>query len=162
MREPGPPSWLLALAALALLICHPRPAAAEGQKLVVIVAKGSPIKSLTRAELRRAFLAEAVSVKDVTLVPFNSAPGTAPRAGFDQAILGMSPAEVGRFWVDRKVRGQAPAPRSLPSIAHVLKVVAKFPGAVSYVPVDQLTAAVQAVAVDGVAHTDERYSIKVP
>jgi ABC-type phosphate transport system substrate-binding protein len=150
------------LALLLALVAAPRGALADRPKLVVIVAKGSPVKSLTRAELRRIFLGEAVSVSDTSLAPFNSPPGTPPRAGFDQAVLGMSPGEVGRFWVDRKVRGQAPAPRSLPSLAHVLKVVAKFPGAISYVPADQLTAAVQPVAVDGLAHTDARYSIKVP
>lgn len=162
MRVPGGASRFVALLALLWGLGASRPAAADGAKLVVVVSKGSPIKSLSRNELRRAFLGEPVSAKDITLVPFNSPPGTPPRAGFDQAILGMSPAEVGRFWVDRKVRGQPGAPRSLPSIAHVLKVVAKFPGAVSYVPADQLTAAVQPVAVDGVTYTDERYPIKVP
>jgi ABC-type phosphate transport system substrate-binding protein len=147
---------------LAAAIASPRWAAAEETvKLVVVVAKGSPVKSLTRAQLKRAFLGEPVSVKDVGLVPFNSAPGTAARAGFDRAILGMSPEAVGRFWVDRKVRGQPGAPRSLPSLAHVLKVVAKFPGAISYVPAEQLTSAVQPVAVDGVAYSDARYALKV-
>lgn len=156
---------VLALQALALLSGWPSHAAAEAPPsvvLVVVVAKGSPIKSLSRAELRRTFLGELISSRDIALVPFNSQPGSPPRAGFDQSVLGMSPAEVGRYWVDRKVRGQSGAPRSLPSMAHVLKVVAKFPGAISYVPADQLNAAVQPVAVDGVAYTDAKYSIKVP
>ena len=160
----GSRSFLLlsALLALAMASVWPSSAFAEGTKLVVVVAKGSPIKSLSKAELKRAFLGESVSSKDTALVPFNSQPGSPVRAGFDQAILGMSPAEVGRYWVDRKVRGQSGAPRSLPSMAHVLKVVAKFPGAISYVPADQLTAAVQPVAIEGVAYTDPKYSIKVP
>lgn len=140
----------------------PRSAAAEGQKLVVVVAKGSAVKSLSKSELKRIFLGATITSNDVTLVPFNSAPGSSPRVTFDQAILGMSAAEVGRYWVDRKVRGQSGAPRSLPSMAHVLKVVAKFPGAISYVPADQLNAGLQAVAIDGVAYTDAKYPLKVP
>jgi ABC-type phosphate transport system substrate-binding protein len=153
---------LCAVTALALAWTWPSSAVAEGQKLVVVVAKGSPIKSLTKSQLKRTFLGEAVTEQKVALVPFNSQPGSPPRATFDQAILGMSPAEVGRYWVDRKVRAQSGAPRSLPSMAHVLKVVAKFPGAISYVPADQLTAALQPVAIDGVAHTDAKYPLKVP
>lgn len=162
MRLVSHRSSIAGFALIALSLTQPRLAAAEDTKLVIVVAKASPIKSLSRAELKRAFLGESVSSHDITLVPFNSQPGSPPRAGFDKAILGMSPAEVGRYWVDRKVRGQSGAPRSLPSMAHVLKVVAKFPGAISYVPADQLTAAVHPVAVDGVAYTDAKYSIKVP
>ena len=71
----------------------------------------------------------------------------------------MSPDEVGRYWVDRKVRGQSGAPRSLPSVTYVQKVVAKFPNAISYLPVDQLTADVQPVKLDGTAYTDSNYSL---
>lgn len=155
----------LPLAALALLVLAAPPpleATPEGQKLVVVVAAGSKVKALSRADLRRIFINQPVTVGGVTLVPFNSPPGSASRAAFDQKVLGMSPSEMGRFWVDRKVRGELVAPRSLPSITNVLKVVAKYPGAISYVPADALTEAVQPVAIDGVAHTDQRYSIKLP
>lgn len=132
------------------------------QKLVVVVAKGSKLTSISRSELKRCFLGDPISAGGKTLVPFNSEPNTPSRSSFDSAILSMSPSEVGRFWVDRKVRGQSAAPRSLPSMAHVVKVVQKFPNAISYVPADQLTPALQPVAIDGVAYTDPRYSIKVP
>jgi hypothetical protein len=137
-------------------------ARAEGTKLVVVVAKGSKLTSISRADLKRCFLGEAVTVNDKALVPFNSEPTTPLRAAFDQAVLGMSPGQVGRFWVDRKVRGQSPPPRSLPSLAHVLKVVAKFPNAISYIPVDQVTPELHPVAVDGVPYTDARYAIWMP
>src|SRR6185295_10578229 len=84
-----------------------RPAHADGKKLVVVVAKGSSVTNVSRGELKRCFTGEACSASDKTLVPFNEAPGSPERSGFDQAVLGMSPDEVGRFWVDRKVRGQS-------------------------------------------------------
>jgi hypothetical protein len=71
----------------------------------------------------------------------------------------MSPDEVARCWIDRKVRGQSGAPRALPSPTYVAKVTAKLPGAICYLPADQLTTDVQAVAIDGVAYSDARYNI---
>ena len=148
---------VLAVAIMCLRVAH-----ADVQKLVVVVAKGSKLKSISRSELKRCFLGDPITVGDKTLVPFNSQPSTPSRTAFDQAVLGMSPSEVGRFWVDRKIRGQSSAPRSLPSVGHVMKVVAKFPNAIGYVTADQLTPALQPVAVDGVAYTDDRYAMKVP
>jgi hypothetical protein len=131
----------------------------DGKKLLVVVAKGSSVTNISRSDLKRCFTSEPVSVGDRTLVPFNAAPNTPDRVGFDKAVLGMSPDEVGRFWIDRKVRGQSAAPRSLPSAAHVAKVAAKFPGAIGYLTADQLTSDIQPVSVDGVAYTDARYNI---
>jgi hypothetical protein len=132
---------------------------ADGKKLVVVVARGSSLTSISRGDLKRCFTGEPVSGGGKTLIPFNASINTPDRAGFDKAVLDMSPDEVGRFWVDRKIRGQSGAPRSLPSPAHIAKVAAKFPGAIGYLPADQLTSDIQAVAVDGVAYTDARYDI---
>lgn len=137
-------------------------ARADGKKLVVVVAKGSPLTSISRDDLKRCYLGERVSAGGKTLVPFNAATGTPDRIGFDKAVLGMSPDEIGRFWVDRKVRGQSGAPRALPSPVHMAKVAAKFPGAIGYLTEDQLTPDIQAVQVDGVPYTDARYDIVTP
>jgi hypothetical protein len=134
-------------------------ASAEHKKLVVVVAKGSSITSISRSDLKHCFMGDSISADGKPLVPFNAEPKTAEREGFDRGILGMSPDEVGRYWIDRKVRGQSGAPRSLPSIMHVQKVVAKFPNAISYLPDDQLTADVQPVRLDGIAYTDSSYAL---
>ena len=148
----------LAICILALLV-FVGTAYADGKKLVIVVAKGSGVTNISRSDLKRCFLSESVSAGDKTLVPFNASPSSPDRTGFDKAVLGMSPEEVGRLWVDRKVRGQSAAPRSLPSPAHVAKVAAKFPGAIGYLPADQMTSDIQAVAVDGVPYTDARYNL---
>jgi hypothetical protein len=139
-----------------------QPAFADGKKIVVVVAKGSSVTNLTRGELKRCFTSEPVTAGGKPLVPFNEAPNSAERIGFDRAVLGMTPDEVGRFWIDRKVRGQSAAPRSLPSAAHVAKVAAKFPGAIGYLTTDQLTSDVQVVSIDGLAYTDARYILTTP
>lgn len=136
-------------------------ARADGKKLVVVVARGSPVTSISRTDLRRCFTGDRIEAGGKTLVPFNATPSSPERAGFDRAVLGMSPDEVGRFWVDRKIRGQSGAPRSLPSPAHIAKVAAKFPGAIGYLPADRLTPDIQPVAVDGIAYSDARYDITV-
>ena len=128
-------------------------------KLAVIVAKDSPVKNLTRDELKRIFLSDAVIVAGRKLVPFNFAPGTPPRKGFDKTLLGMSEDVMQRFWIDRKVRGQPGAPRGLPSSLVVIGVTAKFPGAIAYLPARDLTTEVQAVTIDGVPHTSPTYPI---
>jgi ABC-type phosphate transport system substrate-binding protein len=151
----------IVVGALAVGVLMTHTAHAE-QKLVVVVAKGSKLTSISKSDLKRCFLGDSISSDGKPLVPFNSEANTPVRSSFDSAVLAMSPAQVGRFWVDRKVRGQSAAPRSLPSMAHVVKVVQKFPNAISYVPADQLTPALQPVAIDGVSHADARYSLKVP
>lgn len=141
-----------------LLLLATGRAAADGGRLVVVVSAKSPATNVSRLQLKRAFLGEAIVVGDVRLVPFNAVPNSDARAGFDRSVLGMSVDEVGRFWIDRKVRGQGAAPRSLPAV-HLAKVVAKFPGAISYLRISELTPDVKPIKVDGLAHDDPRYPI---
>jgi hypothetical protein len=143
---------------LVILLALGRLASADGKRLVVVVAKGSSVTNVSRLDLKRSFLGEPITLGSVRLAPFNAEPHSDARAGFDLSVLGMTPDQIGRFWVDRKVRGQGAAPRSLPPI-HLAKVIAKFPGAIGYLRVDQLTADVKAIKVDGVAHGDPRYTI---
>lgn len=133
--------------------------AGTSARLVVIVAKGSAIKNLSKSELKRTFLSDNVVIEGKKLVPFNFGLGTPERDGFDQSVLGMSGEVVHRFWVDRKIRGQSEAPRSLPSAAVVLKVITKFPGAIAYIPEQELTADVQPVNIDGVGYKQAAYPI---
>ena len=143
----------------ALFIAAPRAFAGQASKLVVIVAKDSPVTDLSRAELKRAYLSDKLIVAGQKLVPFNFSAGTPERGAFDRVVLGMSPEVMQRFWVDRKIRGQADAPRSLPSSAIMMKVVARFPGALAYIPAHDLTPDVKAVRIEGIEHTNPAYTI---
>ncbi|MCX5744638.1 MAG: hypothetical protein NT062_19280 [Proteobacteria bacterium] len=153
---------LIAWLALLALGAAPRHARADKppRSLVVVVAKGSMVKNLTRAELRRCFSSEAVVIEGARLVPFNYPPGSPERLAFDQIVLGMSGEQVGRFWVDRKIRGESQAPRALPPSA-ITKIVTKFPAAISYVPIELVTDAVVAVTIEGSSPTSPGYPIKV-
>ncbi|HTE52574.1 MAG TPA: hypothetical protein VK698_17100 [Kofleriaceae bacterium] len=152
---------LLLSIAVAVEPIGPRAAEAEPatkKRLVVIVGRDSPVTDLSRIELNRMFTGSVVYVAKLRLVPFNFPPASRERTSFDGTMLGMSPAEVGRFWMDRKIRGQSGAPRSLPA-AYVVKLVARLPGAIGYVAEDQLTPAVRAIRVGGLAYTDATYPL---
>lgn len=150
--------FVLLLAALAAV----RPAGAQSgprKTLVVVVAEGSPVSNLSQSDLKRIFTGVAVVAEGKRLVPFNFPPGTRERTSFDSFTLGMSAAEVGRFWVDRRVRGQGEPPRALPSSMHMVKVVARFPGAIGYVAADQLAPGLKAIKVGGLSHTEPAYAM---
>src|SRR5262245_17233567 len=147
-------------ALLAVVLLAARAAiAAPTVKLVVIVATGSPIKNISKGELKKVFMSDNAVMEGKKLVPFNMSPGPPDRGAFARAVLGMSDEAMQRFWIDRKIRGQPGAPRSLPSADVAIKVAAKFPGAIAYVPAQALTRDVQSVKVDGIAHTDPAYTI---
>jgi hypothetical protein len=58
----------------------------------------------------------------------------------------MTPDEVSKYWIDRKIRGDGRPPRSLPSSPAIIAVVAADKGAVGYVPAGVSTGRVKVVA----------------
>jgi hypothetical protein len=144
---------------LALVSANGATAEPQRRPLAVVVAKGSKVTGMSRADLRRTFTGTTVTAGGQRLVPFNYMPGAAERLTFDREILGMSAAEAGQFWVNRKVRGESSAPRALPSVTHVAKVVARFPGAIGYLPLDRVGPELQIVSIDGLKPGDAGYPL---
>jgi len=124
---------------------------AEDSGLVVIVGKNNPLADISRADLRRAYSGEPVSAGGKTLVPFNMAPASAERQTFDKALLGFTPDEANKFWIDRRIRGQGAPPKSAPSVEVIGKVVANFPNAMGYAPANAVPAGAKAISIDGKA-----------
>ncbi len=79
-------------------------------------------------------------------LPINLPPANDHRRTFDKVVLGMTPDEVSKYWIDRKIRGNGRPPRSVPSSPAVVAVVAANDGAVGYVPAGANTARVKVVA----------------
>jgi ABC-type phosphate transport system substrate-binding protein len=136
---------------------RPSPALAAGGGLVLVVGKSSPISNISKAELGRVFSGEPVKIEGQSVVPFGLAPGLAERQAFDQVVLGMSPEEVSKYWIDRRIRGQGNPPKSAPSSEVMAKVVSSFPSAMGYLPAADLTPALKPIAIDGKAYTDHGY-----
>jgi len=139
----------------------PRVVWAETQAavLALVVAASSPLRDLTLADLRRIFTGEPFSDPSGTqVVPLNHPPHTPDRVGFDRVVLGMAPDAVAKFWLDRRIRGQSGAPRTVDSLGMLLKVVAKLPGAIAYIR-PQYIKDVSALKIEGVPPGKPGYRI---
>jgi hypothetical protein len=156
---------LLALAGtlmVVLVALAPRPVRAGNDlALAVIVAPGSKLTSISLADLRRVFESERLTDPDGNrLIALNHPPKTVDRVGFDQIVLGRDPEEVGRFWIDRKIRGGSGPPRTVESLATLRRVVEKLPGAIGYIRPGQLSNEVRAIRVDGKLPEDPGYPVR--
>jgi hypothetical protein len=153
--------WLLALATTvvgALPAAEVR--ASSDAVLAVVVAPGSKLSNLDVADLKRVFTSERVTDPSGNkLIPLNHPPRTVDRVGFDRVVLAMGPDEVGRFWVDRRIRGGSGPPRTVDSIATLRRVVQHLPGAIGYLRPNHLSAEVKAIRVNGKLPGEAGYSI---
>lgn len=159
-------AWLLLLVlvtvALTLVALAPRPARAGGEiTLAVVVSPGSKLTNISTADLRRVFQSERLTDPDGNrLVPLNHPPKTVDRVGFDKTVLEMDAEAVGRFWIDRKIRGGSGPPRTVDSLATLRRVVEKLPGAIAYLRSNQLSHEVRALRVDGKMPEDAGYPVR--
>jgi hypothetical protein len=80
------------------------------------------------------------------IVPLNLPPRTPGRLLFDRVVLGMDADTSFRYWIDRKIRGGEPAPRSVPEPELVIRIVQKLETAIGYAPANLVTSGVRVVA----------------
>jgi hypothetical protein len=146
---------------VCLLALVPRPVRAGNDvALAVIVAPSSKLTNLSLADVRRVFQSERLTDPDGNrLIALNHPPKTVDRVGFDQVVMGMDADAVGRFWIDRKIRGGSGPPRTVESLATLRRVVEKLPGAIGYIRPGQLSNEVRAIRVDGKLPEDGGYPL---
>lgn len=152
---------LLGSAAAAVLGAPRRVHAAEAPTivLVLVTAKELEVRDISFGLARRAFLGDPTELGGRRVVPFNY-PVTDPlRQWFDRLLLGMAPDEVGRYWVDRRIRGQGMPPKTAPSRELMRAIVARVPGVLGYLTPDFLDGSVQPLSIDGRRYTDPGYPL---
>ncbi len=140
---------LIACGVLAALGSLPStPAGAGGpEPLAVVVSTAVPVSQLSAAELEAIFTSSKRTWPDGSNIgAFSYAPNSEVRRTFDKVVLRMSAEEVAKYWIDQRVRGGAPPPRQVPDPALALRLVAKLPGSVAYVPSSMVNAGVKVVA----------------
>jgi ABC-type phosphate transport system substrate-binding protein len=143
MKSAAPCLVLFLLVALGAT----RTSSAQDEDLAVIVNPGTRVHELSADQLTAIFtMSQREWPGGETIIPFNHEPGGALRTIFDRAVLGMKPDEAARFWIDRRIRGEGGAPRKVPSVALMLRVVAKLPNSIGYVPWSLVTNDVHVVA----------------
>jgi hypothetical protein len=130
-----------------------------GVRMAVIVSSQSSLRDVSRALLRRIFLGEPAEHDGKRFVPLNYAPSDPLRTGFDRLALNFSAEQAGRYWIDRRIRGQGLPPRAVSSQTLLRNVVARLPGGIGYVTLDQLNASVRALTIDGKGYEDPGYPL---
>jgi ABC-type phosphate transport system substrate-binding protein len=135
------------LLTLGLLAGEPAHGQRSGEVLAVIVHPRVAVRTLSRDELDAIFtLRQREWPNGGRILAFNLAPGNPGREQFDRVVLGMLPDEIGRFWIDRRVRGAGMPPRTVASAAMLVRVVATLVSSIGYVPRSEVTAQVKVVA----------------
>lgn len=135
--------------ALATILLGGPSARADGPDvpLAVIVHADTVNRPLTAAELASIFLATMQTWPNgTTVIPFNYPAERPLRVLFDDAVLHMSASEVGKYWVDQRVRGAGRPPRVASDPSLIVRLVAKLPGAIGYVPANLVDTTVRVVA----------------
>jgi hypothetical protein len=151
----------LLLGSMHALLARPARADEPGVKLVVVVQKASPLTELSLRELKRLYVGEPVSdPAGNRIVPLNQPPASPERVSFDRFVLKMGPDEVGRFWIDRKIRGQTGAPRKVAPLELMRNAVATIPGTLAYMREGDVDARLRVLAVDGKRPSDSGYALQ--
>lgn len=130
-----------------LAAAAPSRAWADAQEIAVIVNPAREESRLGADTLEAIFRTEMKTwPSGGKIVPFNFPARHSVRVAFDRAVLHMSPDEVARFWIDRRVRGGERPPRQVESTELMMKVIAKLEGGIGYVASSDVTDSVKVVA----------------
>lgn len=111
------------------------PSESDALALDVFVHRTSAVTQLSAYQLEALFTRTQTRWDDGTaVIPLSYAAGADARVLFDRVVLRLGPDEVGRFWLDRRIRGLGTPPRQVPNATLMQQVVANLPGAIGYAP----------------------------
>jgi ABC-type phosphate transport system substrate-binding protein len=133
------PRWLVAALATcaAVVLLWTRGSEAGPTDLLVIVNSQNAVTRLGASDLRPIFQTSKRKWDNGALVePVNLPEKSTQRQLFDRAVLGFDPDTALRYWIDRKVRGEARPPKKLTTAAAVVAHVANTPGGIGYIPAE--------------------------
>jgi len=113
----------------------------------VVTSPSSPIGSISKGDLKRVFTGKKGNVSGVKVVPFMLAETNPAAQSFLKDVLGMSPEEYKKFWVDAQVKGEGTAPTTQKSSAVAILVASDLPGALAVVEKSAVNGSVKDVPV---------------
>ncbi len=122
-------------------------ALAFGADWAVVTSPTSPITSISKSDLKRVFTGKKRDVSGVKVVPFMLSDAIPAAPSFLKDVLGMSPEEYKKFWIDSQVKGEGTAPATQKSSATAILVSADIPGALAVVEKSAVNATVKEVTV---------------
>jgi hypothetical protein len=165
MRTSSRISMLSVLALIALAALPQRRSVhAQGRPpLAVVVGQELKLSDISLATLRTVFRNEVAYAPDgKRFVPLNAPLKSYERELFDRKVMGLAPDEVAQFWITRRIRDEGLPPRTLPTTELGLRVVASYPGAITYVSTKIVRTGVRVLKVDGKLPSDPGYLLVAP
>jgi len=129
-------------------------------RLAIVTSKDSPVSDISFYELKRLYLGEQINASGKRLLPLNLPPAFRERGAFDKIVLNMSPEQIARYWVDRKIRGDSGPPKSIEPLDLLQRVVARLDGAIAYAPVNEVRPELKVLRIDGKGPNDNGYPLE--
>jgi ABC-type phosphate transport system substrate-binding protein len=128
------------------------PLTAQTVPFVVVVNKENPVTSLTVLELRRIFTKQMrMWPHGESIVPVDWESSSPMRQEFSRRVLGRTVREMAEFWVQQSITQGLQPPPTQRSARAILRFVASVPGAISYVPPEEVDDTVKVVKVSGLS-----------
>lgn len=150
----------LALSSAALVVSRSALVLAGSTAIAVVVSEKSAQRSLSLDELRRIFLnKDSTSQGGDRFVPVNQRANSPDRVLFDVRVLGLTPEQTARYWIDQRLRGKR-APATAGSLTMLKRALTELPGAVGYLAVADLDPSLRALTIDGRDPKDPNYVIR--
>lgn len=119
---------------------------ASTDELAVIVHPSNAVR-LSLAEIAEVFKTTRKYWSGSNrIVALNLPPRTPDRVLFDRVVLGMDADASARYWIDRKIRGGEPPPRSVPEPEIIVRIVRRMETAIGFVPSRLVSAEVRVMA----------------
>ena len=140
--------WV-AIAAVLLLAPASAPAAAQ-LTFRIIVHRDNPVSGLTLPDLQRIFRKQTrMWSNGESMVPVDWDSTSQVRADFSDRVMRRSVREMAEYWVQQNITQGLTPPTTLKSTRAVLRFVASVPGAIAYVPADEMDDTVKRLDVKG-------------
>ena len=138
------------VAIAAVLLLAPASVPAVPSTFRVIVHTSNPVSVLTVAELQRIFRKQTrMWSNGESMVPVDWDATSPVRADFSDKVMRRSVREMAEFWVQQNITQGLTPPTTLKSTRAVLRFVASVPGAIAYVPADEVDDTVKRLEVKG-------------
>lgn len=105
------------------------------------------VASISKSDLKRVYTGKKGQIGSAKAVPFVLPESNPAMVAFLSDVLGMSPADFKKFWVDAQIKGEGTAPATQKTSAAAVAVVGEIPGGIAIVEKSAVTAAVKEVEV---------------
>ncbi|MET0341219.1 MAG: hypothetical protein ABW252_09460 [Polyangiales bacterium] len=150
------------VAVLVALVLAPQPHAVRAaQPIVVIVGAKSAATDIDLGTLRRAFEGAPATLSGQRLIPVNHGTTAATRIAFDRQILKLEPGDVGKFWIDKRIRDEGAPPKTVPTPDLAVRLAGSVPGIITYGTQDLVNAAVKVLTIGGKAPGQPGYPLSL-